>query len=196
MSISLGFCVPVKAANNTPSGCECIRLPHLQAAAGRVKYSGDAGAAIDDIGRAALETMRDSYHHMPTGSVREFAAVFSRCNYDFLAAEVKRRSGYDIDMGDLFDAMIYAFTMVAPRTDKMDVERRLDFSPAATRSYVAEINRLVLERTVEEVKQANKLWDFYATNRNGPSEVIESAGVDTRTRLVSSFYAADYWMPE
>jgi hypothetical protein len=173
-----------------------IRLPSRYVGAGSVNYCDEKSIHCDAFGRAALETLRDSYHTMPTGNVHEFSKVFCLENYNKLASEVKRRSGYDIDGSELFENMMQAFTMSAPRTDIMDVHRRLDFSKETTQSYVDEINKLVLERAVEETKQANRLWDFYAKNRNGPSEMPDNCDIDTRTRLVSSFYAADYWMPD
>jgi hypothetical protein len=173
-----------------------IKLPTRYEAIGSVDYCDQNVIQCDEFGRAALETLRESYHTMPTGNVKEFAAVFSSKNFNYLASEVKSRSGFDIDKNELFDSMIQAFTMIAPRTDIMDVSRRLDFTKETTESYVKEINRQVLDRAVEETKQANRLWDFYAKNRNGPSELPDNCDIDTRTRLVSSFYAADYWMPD
>ena len=172
-----------------------IVLPTRYEGAGSVNYCDQNVIGCDEFGRAALETFRESYHTMPTGNVREFVAVFSAANYAYLAGEVKRRSGHEIDGSELFDAMMQAFTMVAPRTDVMDVHRRLDFSTEVTASYVRDVNRQVLDRVVEETIQANRLWDFYAKNRNGPSEMPDGCDVDTRTRMVASFYAADYWMP-
>lgn len=171
-------------------------LPERYSGAGAVNYCDSKVIHCDEFGRAALETLRESYHTMPTGNVFEFSKVFSAKNFNYLASEVKRRSGFEMDKNELFDAMIQAFTMVAPRTDIMDVHRRLDFSEKTTQSYVEEVNKQVLDRVVEETKQANKLWAFYAKNRNGPSEIPDDCDVDTRSRLVSSFYAADYWMPD
>lgn len=173
-----------------------IRLPDRYVGAGSINYCDSKAIQCDEFGRAALETLRESYHTMPTGSVREFARVFSAQNFEYLASEIKKQSGHDIDKSELFDAMIQAFTLIAPRTDIMDVDRRLNFSDDVTRSYVEEVNKQVLDRTVEETKQANRLWDFYAKNRNGPSEMPDNCDIDTRTRLVGSFYAADYWMPD
>jgi hypothetical protein len=201
MSLMLGYwptgyvpripsCGPMMVENGP------ITLPRRYAGAGAVNYCDASVMQCDEFGRAALETLRDSYHTMPTGNVREFVKVFSAANFAHLAAEVKRRSGHEIDGAELFDAMIQAFTMIAPRTDVMDVHRRLNFSDDVTASYVDEVNVQVLDRAVEETIQANRLWDFYAKNRNGPSELPDNCDVDTRTRLVGSFYAADYWMPD
>lgn len=172
-----------------------IRLPKRFQGVGSVNYCDEKVIGCDKFARAALETYRDSYHTMPTANVKEFAKVFSESNYKFLASEIKRRSGYEIDGGELFDLMMQAFTMIAPRTDIMDVDRRMNFSDQTVQSYVSEINAHVLDRGIEETIQANRQWEFLAKNRNGPSELPDSCGVDTRTRLVSSFYAGDYWMP-
>lgn len=173
-----------------------IKLPERYQGVGGVNYCDAKVINCDEFGRAALETLRESYHTMPTGNVREFSKMFSAKNFNFLASEVKRLSGFEIDKSELFESMIQAFTMVAPRTDIMDVDRRLNFSEGVSQSYVDEVNKLVLERAVEETKQANKLWDFYAKNRNGPSEMPDSCDIDTRTRLTGSFYDGTYWMPD
>ena len=91
--------------------------------------------------------------------------------------------------------MMRAFTMILPRSDLMDVERRLNFSKGTTASYVKEMNDYVMEHAVEDVKQANRLWDFYAKNRNHPSEFPEHFEEDTRTRFTVSNYAMDYNLP-
>ena len=65
-----------------------------------------------------------------------------------------------------------------------------------TKSYVDEINALVLDRTVEEVRQANRLWDYFAKNRNGPSELVEHFDTDTRSRWTASFFPGDWYLPD
>jgi hypothetical protein len=133
---------------------------------------------------------------MPTAGAKEFGAFFSESNYNWLFSEIKKRSGFPIEKGQLMDVMMTAYTMIHPRSDITDVERRLDFSEVATTSYVKEMNRYVLDNTVEELKQANKLWDFYAKNRQGPSELPEHFEYDTRSRLNGSLYSMDWWMPD
>lgn len=174
----------------------CVRLPSLYEGAGSVNYCDKKIIGGDEYARAAMEAMRDSYHTMPTSNVHEFVAFFSKKNFEHLENEIKTRSGYNPDREDLFGTMMSIFAMVAPRTDVLDVERRLDFSLNTITSYVRELNKHVLDRCVEETKQAHKLWDYYAKNRNGPSEMPDITGIDTRTRLVGSFYAADYWLPD
>ena len=70
-----------------------IRLPSRYVGAGSVNYCDEKSIHCDAFGRAALETLRDSYHTMPTGNVHEFSKVFCLENYNKLASEVKRRSG-------------------------------------------------------------------------------------------------------
>lgn len=173
-----------------------IVLPDRFQANGSVKYCADVALGYDEFARAALETMRESYQPMPTGGVREFGAFFSARNYSYLEQEITRRSGYPMEKSQIMDVMITAYSMIHPRSDITDVERRTDFRPEVTKSYVDEMNAYVLDHTIEENIQANKQWDFYAKNRQGPSEFPEHLDTDTRTRLNGSMYAFDYWMPD
>lgn len=175
-----------------------IVLPSRFQGVGSANYCDQNVIGGDDFARAALETYRDSYHTMPTGGVREFVSFFSRRNFEYLAAEIKKRSGgFDIDKNELMDAMMTAYTFILPRSDPTDIERRTDYTTkGVTESYVAEMNKVVFDRTVEEVKQANKLWCFLAKNRNGPSEFPEHLEIDDRTRNSCSFYDFSYWMPD
>ena len=137
MSISLGYWPEGSTPRVKPCGPmmrprSSIELPGRYAAAAAVDYCDEKVIDGDQFTRAALETLRDSYHNMPTGSVHELTAFFSKRNYDHLAREVKRLSGYDIDKSELFDQMILAFTLIAPRSDITDMDRRLNFSPAVT----------------------------------------------------------------
>ena len=159
-------------------------------------YNSDAELGYDEFARTALETYRDSYNPMPTSDVKEFGAFFSAGNYQFLKEKVKHMAGFYADDGDLFDNMVKAYSMIRPRSDEMDFERRTVFTKSVTDSYVNEMNRYVLDNLPEEVKQANRLWDFYAKNRNGPSEMPDHPGIDTRSRNVGDLYPADYWMPD
>lgn len=173
-----------------------ITLPDRYVGGGSQSYCADKAFGYDEFARAAAETMRDSYQPMPTAGVKEFAAFFSRPNYEQLLQEVQRRSGYPMEREQLMNVMIEAYSMIRPRSDGMDVERRLVFTPEVTQSYVDEMNRYVLDNTVEENKQANRQWEFLAKNRNGPSEFPDHLEVDTRTRFNGSLYAADYWIPD
>ena len=160
------------------------------------RYMSDRELGYDSFARAALETMRESYNPMPTSEYREFGRFFSGPNYRHLREEVKRMSGDYADDGDLMDMMIRAFTMIRPRSDIMDLERRQNFSDETTDSYVKEMNGYVLDNLPYEVYQANKQWEFMAKNRNGPSELADHPGIDTRSRNVGSLYPFDYWMPD
>lgn len=163
---------------------------------GSVSYCADRVLGYDAFARAALETLRSSYTPMPSGSAYEFGAFFSGPNYERLCADVARLSGYPTDRQRVMDAMISAFTMTAPRSDPTDLERRTVFSPEVTASYVAEMNRLVLDNTVEENRQAHRLWDYYVKNRDGPSDFPEHLDTDTRTRFTVSLYPMDYMLPD
>lgn len=156
---------------------------------------------LDQFARSALETYRSSYVPLPTSQTKEFAAFFNQHNYEMLYDEVKRRSGGNRpDPNELYELMMSAFQMIRPRSDEMD-ERISDFSPAATSSYVNEMNKFVLERAVEDVKAANQLWDHYAKYRHGPgfAEFLEDDamhfGVDTRTNAQGSLYDGTYLLP-
>jgi hypothetical protein len=175
---------------------ERIQLPDRYDAIGKQTYCSDKALHMDPFARAALETYRDSYQSLPTGGVHEFAAFFSKGNYDYLYGEIQRRAGNPIDKNDLFDVMMRAYSMILPRSDPMDLERRLRFDKACTDSYLAELNAYVFEQTVEEVVQANRQWDFYAQNRNGPSELPPRSDEDTRSRFVASYYPFDWLLPD
>jgi hypothetical protein len=172
-----------------------IVLPGRFSGQGSVQYCADAAFEYDPFARAALESMRSSYHAMPTADVREFGMFFSQGNFTWLKEQVKQRSGYYMDDAELMDNMMAAYTMMPPRSDPVDLQRRTDFSVETSRSYVRDINKLVLERTVELTKQANKQWDWYAKNLNGPSELPEQE-IDTRTRLNASMYDMNWQMPD
>lgn len=173
-----------------------IKLPgsYRGAAMPAKTYIADAGFGFDDFARSALEANRNSYHPMPTADSREFGAFFSARNYAWLREQIKARSGYYADDGDLFDCMQRAYSMVLPRSDIMDLSRRTVFSDRSViQSYVDELNCYVLENLGEEVRQANKLWDYYAANRHGPcsDEMPDGPGLDTRTRNVAEFFRGD-----
>jgi hypothetical protein len=173
-----------------------VKLPKRYEGYAKTGYYSDAELGYDEFARAALETYRDSYNPMPTGTVKEFGRFFSAQNFQYLKEAVKKLAGYYADDGELFDMMVRSFSMIKPRSDEMDMERRTNFSDEVTQSYVDEMNKYVLDNLPEEVKQANRLWDFYAKNRNGPSEMPDHPGIDTRSRNVGSLYPFDYWMPD
>ena len=175
---------------------DAIRLPKRFEGYANTSYNSDVELGFDEFARTALESYRDSYNPMPTGAVKEFGRFFSAKNFKFLKEKVKELSGYYADDGDLFDTMVRSFSMIKPRSDEMDLERRTVFTEEVTDSYVRELNGYVLDNLPEEVKQANRLWDFYAKNRNGPSEMPDHPGIDTRSRNVGSLYPFDYWMPD
>jgi hypothetical protein len=173
-----------------------ITLPSRYDAWGATTYCADRALGYDWVARAALESRKNSYQPMPTGSSREFGQFFSEANLKMLEREIQRRSGFPMERGAVIDAMMNAFSMIQPRSDQMDTERRLDFSQAAIDSYVTEMNRYVLENTVEENKQANKLWDWYSKYRNVPCELPDDCDVDTRSRFTASLYPFDWTIPD
>lgn len=200
MSINLGYfpagsvpavgrCPPAPGLGNS------VQLPDRFQSIASHSYCADRAFGFDSFARAALEAMRNGYNPLPTSGVREFGSFFSEQNYNYLYEEIKKRAGFPIDRNELFDVMLTAYSMILPRSDPTDILDRTRFTDDATSRYVNQLNQYVLEQTVEEVKQANKLWDFYAANRNGPSEFPEHLDTDTRTRLVGSMYAMDYFLP-
>lgn len=175
-----------------------IKLPRLYLGANPrngMTRNTDESFHMDDFARAAMETWRSSYAPMPTASVNEFAAFFSKRNYDWLFSEVTKKAGNEPDEGELYEAMMWAFSSVAPRSDEMD-ERREDFSKAAVGSYVREMNKHVIEKVTVDTVAANQLWEAYAKYRNGPAGWDGNiAGEDTRTRFVGSQYDMTYLLP-
>jgi hypothetical protein len=159
------------------------------------QYQLDRELGYDSIARMALETLRDSYNPQPTSNHREFARFFSQRNYNHLKEQIERKAGGNkVDENDLFDYMIRAFTMIRPRSDNMDIERRNNFDDSTVNSYVSEMNSYIMSNLPFEIIQANKLWDAYAENMNGPPELIDHPGIDTRSRNRVSYYPFDYWM--
>ena len=187
---AMGTCVPTKEHANA------IKLPGRFQGVGSVSYCVDDALGYDSFARAALETLRNTYHNLPTAGVKELGAFFCEKNFNYLFEEIKRRTGLTIDKNDLFDVMLNAYAMILPRSDPTDFQERTCFDDRVTQRYVAEMNRYVFDNTLEDVKQADKLWDFWAKNVNGPSEFPEHLDTDTRSRLVGSLYAFDYDLPD
>jgi hypothetical protein len=156
----------------------------------------DSILGFDQFARAAIETNRSSYNPLPAGSGDEYAAFFSRKNYDYLYAKARQLAKNEPDAGELYEGMMWAYSMVQPRGDEMDPRREL-FGHDITASYVKELNARVLEKVVPEIKAANKLWDCYARNRNGPKDfqAEDNGYIDTRTRFQGSRVDMTYLLP-
>lgn len=159
----------------------------------------DSALGYDEFARAAAETFRQSYDPMPTCNAREFATFFSRKNYDSLYRSIVDRAGNNPDPNDLMEAMFRAFSMVAPRSDEMDM-RRTKFDDATVVSYVRECNNKVLEDMVSEVIAGNQLEEHFRKHRWGPGPEFGADpdmhyGVDVRTRWTGSSYDMTYLMP-
>lgn len=201
MSIAFGYwpqgAIPVSGTCATePKLANAIKLPSRFQGVGSVSYCVDGALGYDSFARAALETLRNTYHNLPTAGVAELGAFFSEKNFNYLHGEIKRRTGLTVDSNDLFDVMLNAYAMILPRSDPTDFEDRLCFSPQVTQRYVDQMNKYVFDNTLEDVKQADRLWDYWAKNLNGPSELPEHLDTDTRSRLVGSLYAFDYDLPD
>ena len=154
---------------------------------------------LDPVARAALETYRESYNPLPVGHVDEFRTFFSLKNYRYLYKEIIRQcKGMLPDETELMDAMMWAFSSVAPRSDESD-ERRDLFGADITNSYVQEINKYVLEKMTAEVVSANMQADtYYKYRMHGPVDYLQDWGesdIDTRTRLVGSRANMFYFLP-
>lgn len=179
--------VPAPASFKTPG----VKMPsRYDGYANRDISISDIELGFDEFARTALHAYRNSYNPLPTASYMEFGRFFSAKNYDHLKQQVKSKTSFYPDDNDLMDHMIRSFSMLQPRTDASD-ERRVLFDSATVESYVKELNAYVIENIVPEVVEGNKLWQFYAENRNGPSDVPDTP-IDTRTRYVASMYAGDY----
>ena len=175
---------------------EEAQLPTRFAGVGAATYNSDRELGYDEFARAALETYRDAYNPMPTADVHEFGAFFSAKNFDWLEGQIKKQSGFPMERSGIMDAMFAAYGTIQPRSDMMDLDRRTVFNQSTTNSYVREMNAFVLEHTIEENKQANRQWDFYAAHRNGNLEFPDDLDQDTRSRFTGSFYDMTYMLPD
>jgi hypothetical protein len=178
---------------------EPLKLPTRRFAATTTAYKQtDAALGFDIMARTALETYSSSYNNMPTSSYREFAVFFSKENYSKLYNMVIKIAKNKPDPNDLYECMMRAYSTILPRSDEMD-PRREKFDKETIRSYVEEINKLVIVYIVPEVEEANKLWDHLAKYRHGPGEDFGKDddlhfGYDTRTRYHASQYDATWLM--
>ena len=169
-----------------------IRLPKLYLTSNVPQPFTDKALKLDEFARTALETYRTSYNPLPT-CTQEFAAFFSKHNYDHLYKLISQMAGNKPESNELYEAMMWAYSSDPPRSFEMD-DRRDKFGPEITGSYVKEINELVIDKMVAETVAANKLWDHYAKYRNGPIGWIDDSQIDTRTRLNSSRFDMTYDM--
>jgi hypothetical protein len=150
---------------------------------------------FDQFARAAIEVGRSSYNPLPTASSQEYAWFFSRRNYDYLYRKARELARNEPDSGELFEAMLKAYSMIQPRGDEMDERRELE-GPDITQSYVDELNKYVLEQVVPDIKAANQLWSFWAKYRNGPVDMQDDEYyIDTRSRFQGSRIDASYLLP-
>lgn len=149
----------------------------------------DAVLGIDRIARTALEATRTGMYARGGYDGEEFYAFFSDGNYKYLESRVASATGgLKPEPELLFDAMMWAYYSVSPRSDELD-PRRSSRSMEAVNSYVSEINPLVIERVASEVMAANRAWDGYARLHRGPIGLYEEEkgwGIDTRSRFTSS----------
>ncbi|MDR3540327.1 MAG: hypothetical protein P4L69_05090, partial [Desulfosporosinus sp.] len=135
---------------------------------------------------------------LPTCNAREFATFFSRKNYDSLYKSIVDRAGNNPDPDELMETMFRAFSMVAPRSEEMDM-RRTKFDDATIISYVLECNNYVLEHAVADVIAGNQLEEHFRNHRWGPGPQFAEDedmhyGWDTRSRLNASRYDMTYLM--
>ena len=175
-----------------------IPAPKLYLTGAAPRPSVDRAFGYDEFARAATETYSQSYDTLPTCNAREFATFFSRKNYENLYKSVVDRAGNNPDEDELMETMMRAFSMVAPRSDEMDM-RRTRFDDETVISYVLECNNKVLEDMVTDVMAGAELEAHFRNHRWGPGpEFAEDPdmhyGVDTRTRLNGSSYDMTYMM--
>jgi hypothetical protein len=175
-----------------------IPAPRLYLTGAVPRPSVDKAFGYDEFARAATETYSQSYDTLPTCYAREFATFFSRKNYENLYKSIVDRAGNNPDEEELFETMMRAFSMVAPRSDEMDM-RRTQFDDATIISYVQEMNDYVLEIAVSDVIAGNEQEEHFRNHRWGPGpEFAEDQdmhyGIDTRTRLNGSSFDMTYMM--
>jgi hypothetical protein len=159
----------------------------------------DRALNFDEYARAAIEVFRSSYLPLPAGSPQEYAAFFSKKNYEYLYNESMRQSGgYRPDSNELFESMIRAYSVIQPRGDEMDLRREL-YTTDVTNSYVNEMNVQVLDHIVPIIIASNKLWDHLAKYRHkaGYEDYYreDDGGLDTRKRNHGSIVDSSYLLP-
>lgn len=120
----------------------------------------DNQVGISKFARSALQTYRSSYLAMPTASNKEFIAFFSEDNFFRLMREVLRRTTFEANEDEMYETMMYSFSVVAPRSDEMD-PRRLYDNEEVTESYLEDLNNFTLERVCANIVAANGLWKRY-----------------------------------
>lgn len=172
-------------------------IPKIYLRASAPHKSVDIALGFDEFARSAMDTYRSNYANTPGCSWREFAMFFNKKNYDMLLKQIKRQAGNNPDPDEVFETMMRAYQSVQPRSDEMD-ERRERFDIPTVKSYVQEMNKLVIEWAVPDVIAANQLWDHLAKHRHGPVGWEEDEdmhfGTDTRTRLNVSQYDGTWLM--
>lgn len=173
-----GFNLPGRFADSDPNGGTTCR---------------NTTFGFDKVASAALNIYRDSYQPNTTAGTHEFGAFFSAENFQILRGIVYNKVG-DFDESALMERMSFAYSMIKPRSDQMDFERRTVFTPEVTRSYVQELNNFTLRYILPDLIEAKKLQEFYFRNRNGPSELPDIPIADNRAGLAST-QAMDYLLP-
>jgi hypothetical protein len=158
-----------------------IHIPALTAFYSQPKV--DDALNFDSVARAALETYRDSWQPMPTCNLKEFGAFFSGKNMRHIMSETVRLcKPYRPEEDDVFAAMVQAFQMILPRSDQTD-ERRENFSDAATRSYVDDMNSFCLDKLYADTIAAGNQSDHYYKYMQGPTDMIDDVyNVDSTTK--------------
>lgn len=177
---------------------EPLKLPTRRLTSTASRGHTDAVLGFDAFARNAMETYSSSYNNMPTCSYREFAAFFSKANYTHLYNEVCRLTKNKPDANDLYEYMMRAYSTILPRSDEMD-PRRTKFDPSTIRSYVDEINKVVIELVIPDMEASIQQWEHLAKHRHGPGKEFEEDddlhfGYDTRTRYGASNYDATWLM--
>lgn len=148
---------------------------------------------FDKFARTALETYKDgSYLAMPTNNWREMRDFFCEKNYLYLIEQIESKSGYPAHRQSVWEAMMFAFYQIRPRSDHMDPRiGRVD--QATVDSYVREINQAVLRRMVPETVAAQRNAVVAQNIRRG-KRVFPDTPIDARSRLVGSMYEFDYML--
>lgn len=153
----------------------------------------DALMGFDKFARAALETYRDgSYLSTPTNNWREVRDFFSEKNFTMLQNFIEEKTGYPVHAQSLWETMLFVFYQIKPRSDAMD-QRKERTDDETTRSYVNEMNEIVVSRMTTETMAAQKHRKVFM-QRRGDVRSYPDTPIDTRTRYVGSSYLFDYML--
>lgn len=156
----------------------------------RRKYYADFAKRFYD----RVQRMQEYDQSVESGTL-EFVTFFSYSNVLYLVAQLKKRSGYYVDADDLFEKMANTIGQMYSHSSSVTSETREDRSQATIWKYVRKLDLRVLSEMTFELKENNKVWDFYARNLNYRYDLFDVPQLVTRKD--DGFYASmDFLLPQ